>query len=155
MVFPESTSKHWSSVKAKTGLKHPLQSQASKEEMNSYTGTLNRWFRQERKCHVSCVYQAIGFKCTCGMRMRIVPRMQKENTAGMHWSITSRQMTMQRLLVGVTVPRCVTEVSYEMLHPCPGALWDKQRGEKQHRAQCCQSGSRKKTKDKRESERRT
>ncbi len=36
--------------------------------------------------------------------------------------VHSRHVTMQRvkLLVDVTVPRCVTEVMYKMLHPCPG-----------------------------------
>lgn len=42
----------------------------------------------------------------------------------------SRHVTVQRvkLLVEVTVPRCVTEVMYKMLHPFPRVLWGRQRG---------------------------
>lgn len=42
----------------------------------------------------------------------------------------SHHVTMQRvkLLVEVTVPRCVAEVMHKMLHPCPEVLADRQRG---------------------------
>lgn len=36
-------------------------------------------------------------------------------------------MQRLKLLVEVTVPHCVAEVMYKMLHPCPGVLWDRQR----------------------------
>lgn len=57
----------------------------------------------------------------------------------------SCHVTVQRvkLLVEVTVPRCVAEVMYKMLHPFPRVLWGRQRGRNNTEHKFIQSGNRK------------
>lgn len=73
------------------------------------------------------------------------PCFKNKNQTKKSCIVHSRHVTMQRmkLLVDVTVPRCVTEVMYKMLHPCPGVLWDRQRGRNNTEHKFIQSGNRK------------
>jgi len=52
-------------------------------------------------------------------------------------------MQRVKLLVDVTVPRCVAEVMHKMLHLCPEVLSDRQRGRNNTEHKFIQSGNRK------------
>lgn len=83
-------------------------------------------------CQVSCMCEKIGIHA---LKIKL-----KQACIG-----HSRHVTMQRvkLLVEVTVPRCVAEVMHKMLHPCPEVLSDRQRGRNNTEHKFIQSGNKK------------
>ncbi len=96
--------------------------------------------KKKKKSHATCILFCMWM---CGKKLN--PCFKNKNQTKKSCIVHSRHVTMQRvkLLVDVTVPRCVTEVMYKMLHPCPGVLWDRQRGRNNTEHKFIQSGNRK------------